>query len=231
MKHVFFHFVVYLFLRYYLSGIFSWHNFWIVWAHDCPNLSGDKREKTDWNCWLRRFAFSTLSPCSVLFSLSFNVDMPRESCLLFLISENSCLFVCLFVFWFVLFFVFGFVLFLFVFFFFWGGGVCCFVFFYFCLFVFCCCCFFVVVFFLFVFCLFLAHLSWRLKVILCDHSTSVVVVVVVRMSVRPSTIFKQHLLLNHWLDFDQTSQEWSLVVPLSKLFKWFWSIAYLGHRS
>ena len=53
----------------------------------------------------------------------------------------------------------------------------------------------------------------------------------VRPSVCPSTIFKQHLLLNHWLDFDQTSQEWSLVGPLSKLFKWFWSIAYLGHRS
>ena len=50
-------------------------------------------------------------------------------------------------------------------------------------------------------------------------------------SVRPSTMFKQHLLLNHWLEFDQTSQEWSLVGPLSKLFKWFWSIAYLGHRS
>ena len=53
----------------------------------------------------------------------------------------------------------------------------------------------------------------------------------VRPSVRPFTIFKQHLLLNHWLDFDQISQEWSLVDPLSKLFKWFRSIAYLGHRS
>ena len=53
----------------------------------------------------------------------------------------------------------------------------------------------------------------------------------VRPSVRPFTIFKQHLLLNQWLDFDQTSQEWSLVGPLSKLFKWFRSIAYLGHRS
>ena len=47
----------------------------------------------------------------------------------------------------------------------------------------------------------------------------------------PSTIFKQHLLLNRWLEFDQPSQEWFLVGPLSKLFKWFWSIAYLGHRS
>ena len=85
---------------------------------------------------------------------------------------------------------------------------------------------------------FLAHLSRRLKERYCDHSPSVVVVVgstgvvvVVRLSVRPFTIFKQHLLLNHWLDFDQISQEWSLVDPLSKLFKWFRSIAYLGHRS
>ena len=39
----------------------------------------------------------------------------------------------------------------------------------------------------------------HIKVSFCDHSPSVVVVVVVvRMSVRPSTIFKQHLLLNHW---------------------------------
>ena len=53
----------------------------------------------------------------------------------------------------------------------------------------------------------------------------------VRPSVRLFTIFKQHLLLNHWLDFDQISQEWSLVDSLSKLFKWFRSIAYLGHRS
>ena len=72
---------------------------------------------------------------------------------------------------------------------------------------------------------FLAHLSWRLKVSFYDYSPSVVIGVV-RMSVRPSTIFKQHLLLNHWLHFDQTSQEWSLVGSLSKLFKWF-----LGHRS
>ena len=33
---------------------------------------------------------------------------------------------------------------------------------------------------------FLAHLSWKLKVSFCDHSPSVVVVIVVRMSVRPS---------------------------------------------
>ena len=52
-----------------------------------------------------------------------------------------------------------------------------------------------------------------------------------RPDVRLSTIFKQHLFLNHWWEFDQTSQEWSLVDPLSKLFKWFRPIAYLGHRS
>ena len=74
----------------------------------------------------------------------------------------------------------------------------------------------------------LAHLSRRLNVRYCNHSPSVVVV---RLSVRPFTIFKKHLLLNQWLDFDQTSQERSLVGPLSKLFKWFRSIAYLGHRS
>ena len=44
------------------------------------------------------------------------------------------------------------------------------------------------------FILFLAHLSQRLKVSYCDHSSSVLVV---RLSVRPFTIFKQHLLLNH----------------------------------
>ena len=41
---------------------------------------------------------------------------------------------------------------------------------------------------------FLAHLSRRLKVSYSDHSPSVVVVIAV---VRLSTIFKQHLLLNH----------------------------------
>ena len=52
-----------------------------------------------------------------------------------------------------------------------------------------------------------------------------------RPDVRLSTIFKQHLLLNHWWEFDQTSQEWSLVGPLSKFFRWFRFIAYLVHRS
>ena len=42
-------------------------------------------------------------------------------------------------------------------------------------------------------------------------------------SVRPciNNFFKQHLLWNHLLDFDQTSQVWSLGYPLSKLFKPF----------
>ena len=78
---------------------------------------------------------------------------------------------------------------------------------------------------------FLAHLSRRLKVRYCDHSPSVVVGGGGGVVIHPSTIFKQHLLLNHLLEFDQTSQEGSLVGPLSKLFKWFQSIAYLGHRS
>ena len=49
---------------------------------------------------------------------------------------------------------------------------------------------------------------------------------------RPSSVrasvnnfFKQHLLWNHLLDFDQTSQEWSLGGPLSKLFKPFQLVA------
>ena len=75
---------------------------------------------------------------------------------------------------------------------------------------------------------FLAHLSRRLKASYFDHQPSVVVL---RLSVRPFTIFKQHLLLNHLLEFDQTSQELSLVGPLPKFFKWFRFIAYLGHRS
>ena len=48
----------------------------------------------------------------------------------------------------------------------------------------------------------------------------------VRPSVRPSVnnFFKQHLW-NRLLDFDQTSQEWSLGGPLSKLFKPFQLVA------
>jgi len=50
---------------------------------------------------------------------------------------------------------------------------------------------------------------------------------VVRASVRASVnnLFKQHLLWNRLLDFDQTSQEWSLGGPLSKLFKPFQLVA------
>ena len=32
---------------------------------------------------------------------------------------------------------------------------------------------------------------------------------VICLSVRPSTIFKQHLLLNQWANFNQISQDWS----------------------
>ena len=54
---------------------------------------------------------------------------------------------------------------------------------------------------------FLAHPSRRLKVSYCDHSPSVVVI---HLSIRPYTIFKQHLLLNHWANFNQISQDWPL---------------------
>ena len=79
----------------------------------------------------------------------------------------------------------------------------------------------------------LAHLSRKLKVGYCDHHrpSSSSLSLSSSSSVCPFTIFKHHLLLNHCLEFDQISQEWSLVGPLSKLFKWFQSIAYLGHRS
>jgi len=60
----------------------------------------------------------------------------------------------------------------------------------------------------------LAHLSTKCSVSLCDPSMSVV-----RASV--NIFFKQHLLCNRLLDFDQTSQEWFLCGPLSKLFKSF----------
>ena len=78
--------------------------------------------------------------------------------------------------------------------------------------------------------LILAHLSvvtrWAFVITFCPSS-------IVRPCMPPcvhasmNNFFKQHLLLNHWLDFDQTSQEWFLVGPLSKLFRWFQRIAYL----
>ena len=50
---------------------------------------------------------------------------------------------------------------------------------------------------------------------------------VVRPSVPPcvNNFFKLHLLWNRLLDFDQTSQDWSLGGPLSKLFKLFQLVA------
>ena len=65
---------------------------------------------------------------------------------------------------------------------------------------------------------FLAHLSTKCSVSFCDPSMSGV-----RASV--NNFFKQHLLWYRLLDFDQTSQEWSLGVPLSKLFKLFQLVA------
>ena len=69
---------------------------------------------------------------------------------------------------------------------------------------------------------FLAHMSTKCSVSFCDPSMSGV-----RACVRPSVnnFFKQHLFWNHLLDFDQTSQEWSLGGPLSKLFKPFQLVA------
>ena len=47
---------------------------------------------------------------------------------------------------------------------------------------------------------------------------------------RPSVhnFFKLHLLLNHWMDSNQTWQKWSLGGPLSKLFKEFDSMQNSG---
>ena len=65
-----------------------------------------------------------------------------------------------------------------------------------------------------------------LKVTFCDGPLSVVRRPCVRACVRPSTISLTQLLLwNHSLDFDQTSQEWSLGSPQPKLFKLFQLVA------
>ena len=66
---------------------------------------------------------------------------------------------------------------------------------------------------------FLAHLSTKCSVSFCDPSMSGVRRPCVCASV--NNFFKQHLLWNRLLDFDQTLQEWSLGGPLSKLFKPF----------
>jgi len=69
---------------------------------------------------------------------------------------------------------------------------------------------------------FLAHLSTKCSVSFCDPSMSVV-----RVCVRAcvNNFFKQHLRWNRLLDFYQTSQEWSLGGPLSKLFRLFQLVA------
>jgi len=79
---------------------------------------------------------------------------------------------------------------------------------------------------------FLVHLTTKCSVSFCDPSMSGVHrPSSVRPCVRPcvNNFFKQHLLWNRLLDFDQTSQEWSLGGPLSKLFKPFQLIASIGH--
>jgi len=69
---------------------------------------------------------------------------------------------------------------------------------------------------------FLAHLSTKCSVSFCDRSMSGVRRPSVRASV--NNFFKQYLW-NRLFDFDQTSQEWSLGGPLSKLFKPFQLVA------
>jgi hypothetical protein len=62
---------------------------------------------------------------------------------------------------------------------------------------------------------FLAHLSTKCsRVSFCHHSASVV-----RPSKKGVKLFKQHLLLNHMVNCNQTLQKWSLGGPLLKLFK------------
>ena len=62
-----------------------------------------------------------------------------------------------------------------------------------------------------VFLIFLAHLSQRLKVSLCDRSSSVV------HSLSVSFLLKRHLLLNWWMDFEISLQECFLGDPLPKI--------------
>ena len=72
---------------------------------------------------------------------------------------------------------------------------------------------------------FLAHLSTKCSrwAFVMAHCPSSIVRACVRASV--NNFFKQHLLWNHLMDFNQTSQEWSLGGPLSKLFKPFQLVA------
>ena len=72
---------------------------------------------------------------------------------------------------------------------------------------------------------FLAHLSTKCSrwAFVMAHCPSSIVCACVRACV--NNFFKKHLLWNHLMDFDQTSQEWSLGGPLSKLFKPFQFVA------
>jgi len=66
---------------------------------------------------------------------------------------------------------------------------------------------------------FLAHLSKKCSVSFCDPSMSGVRRWRVSVCASVNNFFKQHLLWNRLLDFDQTLQKWSLGGPLSKLLR------------
>ena len=71
-----------------------------------------------------------------------------------------------------------------------------------------------------------------LKLSFCDRFLSVVRACV-RPSVRASVNFplKRHLLNNHWANFNETSQEYSLGEALPKLLKSFLSVAEYGREA
>jgi hypothetical protein len=41
-------------------------------------------------------------------------------------------------------------------------------------------------------------------------------------------IFKQHLLPNLMVDFDEAVYQWLLGTPLQKIHKWFWSVEHMN---
>lgn len=77
--------------------------------------------------------------------------------------------------------------------------------------------------------IFLAHLSCSDKVSLSDCILSVIRRECVPASV--NSCFKQHLLLNHLLEFNQASQKWSFGESLLKLFRWFLSVVQFGREA
>ena len=87
--------------------------------------------------------------------------------------------------------------------------------------------------------MFLAHLSRRLKVSYCDHSPSVVVVIIVHLSVCQTQELKidfltknlKNLLVrNHWTDFNIILQKCPFGDPLPRLFKPFGLVKKHGHQ-